>query len=95
AALCAQPDARRERERREPLAPLTQLSADDVAWEGWCLFERERVWSPAGPMRIVRLALPREPARAPWLERAAADADGAMLLARVPSLFPEWTWLFG
>ncbi|MHA7451099.1 type III secretion protein HrpB4, partial [Burkholderia pseudomallei] len=23
------------------------------------------------------------------------DADGAMLLARVPSLFPEWTWLFG
>ncbi|WP_438939370.1 type III secretion protein HrpB4 [Burkholderia pseudomallei] len=95
AALCAQPDARRERERREPLAPLTQLSADDVAWEGWCLFERERVWSPAGPMRIVRLALPREPARAPWLERAAADADGAMLLAHVPSLFPEWTWLFG
>ncbi|CAJ3817108.1 type III secretion protein HrpB4 [Burkholderia pseudomallei] len=53
------------------------------------------MWSPAGPMRIVRLALPREPARAPWLERAAADADGAMLLARVPSLFPEWTWLFG
>ncbi|MGV4862345.1 type III secretion protein HrpB4, partial [Burkholderia pseudomallei] len=80
---------------REPLAPLAQLSADDVAWEGWCLFEHERVWSPAGPMRIVRLALPREPARAPWLERAAADADGAMLLARVPSLFPEWTWLFG
>ncbi|KGW59403.1 bacterial type III secretion family protein [Burkholderia pseudomallei MSHR1029] len=73
----------------------SQLSADDVAWEGWCLFEHERVWSPAGPMRIVRLALPREPARAPWLERAAADADGAMLLARVPSLFPEWTWLFG
>ncbi|MFW2474173.1 type III secretion protein HrpB4, partial [Burkholderia pseudomallei] len=28
-------------------------------------------------------------------ERAAADADGATLLARVPSLFPEWTWLFG
>nr|WP_009907366.1 type III secretion protein HrpB4 [Burkholderia thailandensis] len=46
-------------------------------------------------MRIVRLALPRESARAPWIERAAASSDGATLLARLPSLFPEWSWLFG
>ncbi|KVN10754.1 MULTISPECIES: type III secretion protein HrpB4 [unclassified Burkholderia] len=96
-ALAALPDAPRARDldRREPAAPLARLSGDDLAWEGWCLFERDRAWSPAGPMRIVRLALPRDAARAPWIERAAADADGAMLLARLPSLFPEWSWLFG
>ncbi|AGK51152.1 bacterial type III secretion family protein [Burkholderia thailandensis MSMB121] len=97
-ALAALPDARaraRDLDRREPAAPLARLSGDDLAWEGWCLFERDRAWSPAGPMRIVRLALPRDAARAPWIERAAADADGAMLLAHLPSLFPEWSWLFG
>ncbi|KVW32018.1 type III secretion protein HrpB4 [Burkholderia ubonensis] len=97
AALSVLPDAPRARdlERREPPVPLAQRSGDDLAWEGWRLFERERAWSPAGPMRIVRLALPRDAARAPWIERAAADADGATLLARLPSLFPEWSWLFG
>ncbi|KVT54418.1 type III secretion protein HrpB4 [Burkholderia ubonensis] len=96
-ALAELPDAPRARdlERREPPVPLAQRSGDDLAWEGWRLFERERAWSPAGPMRIVRLALPRDAARAPWIERAAADADGATLLARLPSLFPEWSWLFG
>ncbi|QCU48698.1 type III secretion protein HrpB4 [Burkholderia pseudomallei] len=89
------PDARRERE-----APRAARAAHATVRRrcrvGRLVPVRARaVWSPAGPMRIVRLALPREPARAPWLERAAADADGAMLLARVPSLFPEWTWLFG
>ncbi|AOJ71170.1 MULTISPECIES: type III secretion protein HrpB4 [Burkholderia] len=97
AALTALPDAPRARglDRRAPITPLAQLSGDDIAWEGWCLFERERVWSPKGPARIVRLALPRERARAPWIEHAAADADGATLLARLPSLYPEWSWLFG
>ncbi|MCU9953640.1 MULTISPECIES: type III secretion protein HrpB4 [Burkholderia] len=96
-ALAVLPDAPRARDldRREPVAPLAQLSGDDIAWEGWCLFERERAWAPAGPMRIVRHALPRDTARPPWIERAAADADGATLLARLPSLFPEWSWLFG
>ncbi|WP_010119724.1 type III secretion protein HrpB4, partial [Burkholderia oklahomensis] len=96
-ALAALPDASRARDldRREPIAPLAQLSDDGLAWEGWCLFERERVWSAAGPMRVVRLALPRGAVRPPWIERATAGADGATLLARLPSLFPEWSWLFG
>ncbi|AOJ06523.1 type III secretion protein HrpB4 [Burkholderia mayonis] len=99
-ALAALPDAPRSRDldRREPLAPITplaQLSGDGLAWEGWRLFERERVWSAAGPMCIVRFALPRDAVRPPGIERATAGADGAMLLARLPSLFPEWSWLFG
>ncbi|KVL92255.1 type III secretion protein HrpB4 [Burkholderia stagnalis] len=96
-ALAALPDAPRARDldRREPAVPLAQLSGDDVAWEGWCLFEHERAWSAAGPMRVVRLALPRDAVRPPWIEHADASADGATLLARLPSLFPEWSWLFG
>ncbi|WP_323117778.1 type III secretion protein HrpB4 [Burkholderia alba] len=95
--LAALPDAPRARDvdRREPLTPLAQLSGDEVAWEGWCRFERERLWSASGPMRTVRLALPRDAARPAWLERAGDDAQGALLLAHLPSQYPEWTWLFG
>jgi len=94
AALRDMPRAR-DLSRCAPVTPLAELSGDDVAWEGWCLFEREQIWSRTGPMCLSRLALARDTAYPAWIECTEVDGSGAMLLARLPSLFPEWSWLFG
>nr|WP_273998384.1 type III secretion protein HrpB4 [Burkholderia sp. FERM BP-3421] len=92
-ALATLPDAPRARADAAP--PLAGQSDDTLAWEGWCRFERERAWSPAGPTRAVRFALPRDAACPPWLADAAPNGDGAALLARLLAQHPEWSWLSG
>ncbi len=92
-ALATLPDT--PRARADAVPPLAGQSDDTLAWEGWCRFERERAWSPAGPTRAVRFALPRDAACPPWIADAVPAGDGAALLARLLAQHPEWSWLSG
>jgi hypothetical protein len=88
-------------------APLP-AHADLLAWavEGYGHFERDAVWRESGLRRLIRLALPAAAAEAMEAAATAARAatpatpatratDSDALLALLPTLFPELTWLFG
>jgi type III secretion system HrpB4-like protein len=76
-----------------PCAPLPE-HADLTAWalEGHARFERDGVWRDPTLRRLIELVLP---AAAVQPLEADAGADSDALLALLPTLFPELTWLFG
>lgn len=80
---------------------LAVLSAERLAWEGWCLFSSDGSWTEAGPSSLLRLALPREmPAlrrmiRQAALGDAAQRADSERIPGQLKLWFPERTWSSG
>lgn len=78
--------------------PLAALEETALAWEGYCLLERDGVLTAgAGQARppLLRFALPRSCAAPAWLARCERhiDARGSeQLLERLPILFPEHAW---
>lgn len=84
--------------RRFPIPPVAMLDDDALAFEGHSLIRRDlRAGSPCS---LLRLALPRDAAsaRARWVNQVPADIDPHgtdALIAQLPTLMPEWTWLFG
>ncbi|MBP1204799.1 type III secretion system HrpB4-like protein [Duganella sp. 1411] len=79
-----------------PCAPLP-AHPDLTAWaiEGYCHFERDAVWRNPSLRRLVELALPATATASAERTEAAATNDSDALLALLPTLFPELTWLFG
>ena len=78
------------------LPDLTDITV--LAWEGYCLFERDRAWRTDGPARLARLALPRDLDEPRWLAACepTVDADGSKTtLSLLSYLFPERSWSFG
>lgn len=81
-------------------APLVDaLDATALAWEGYCLFQRDGVLRAGdATAQLLRLGLPRTLSTPAWLARCArdTDADGSeRVLKRLPILFPEHAWSFG
>jgi len=81
------------------IEPLESLDETGLAWEGYCLFERDGVLvSGSAHGALLRLALPRAMSSPALLERCTPglDADGGeLVLSRLPLLFPELAWSFG
>lgn len=81
------------------IGPLESLDETGLAWEGYCLFQRDGVLtSGSAHAALLRLALPRALSSPAWIERCAPglDADGSELVSsRLPLLFPELAWSFG
>jgi hypothetical protein len=75
-----------------PAAPLpAHATLLDWAVDGYARFERDGVWSDATLQRLVQVMLPAHAAAAP----GGPDGESAALVALLPTLFPELTWLFG
>jgi type III secretion system HrpB4-like protein len=81
------------------IGTLESLDETGLAWEGYCLFERDGVLaSGSAHGALLRLALPRALSSLAWLERCppGLDADGSELVSsRLPLLYPEFAWSFG
>ena len=88
------------------LAPASlPAHADLLAWaiDGYGHFERDAVWRDPSLRRLIELMLPAAAADAVAAEAAddriprasPAATDSEALLALLPTLFPELTWLFG
>ncbi|WP_206956686.1 type III secretion protein HrpB4 [Trinickia acidisoli] len=81
------------------VAPLDTLDEDALAWEGYCLFERDGMLIAGNACAaLLRLALPRALMRPAWLARCPREIDadgGERVCARLPILFPERAWSFG
>lgn len=81
-----------------PLLPATRSEglADLLAWEGFCLFHRDRVWSDPMLLRLVRLGFPLAQLPAPGLKaRPGARAGSVWVLQRLARFVPEAPWLCG
>ncbi|MGN6315739.1 type III secretion protein HrpB4 [Trinickia sp.] len=78
---------------------LDALDATALAWEGYCLFQRDGVLRAGdATAQLLRLGLPRALDTPAWLARCPrdTDADGSeRVLRRLPILFPEHAWSFG
>lgn len=78
---------------------LESLDEAALAWEGYCLLERDGIVVPSEPnAAMLRRALPRAFAEPAWLARCAReiDANGGEIVAnRLPIMFPECAWSFG
>ncbi|QHJ00009.1 hypothetical protein GT347_19695 [Xylophilus rhododendri] len=70
--------------------------ADTLAWEGFCLFERDAVWSDRALLHRLRLGFAQELCRPAALDEFPGARDGsAWVLQRLERFIPEATWLFG
>lgn len=67
------------------------LTLQDWAMDGYRLFDRDGAWSEPSLRRLIQLALPAGGGDA----HGAPNGDSADLIALLPTLFPELTWLFG
>ncbi|MDR5759453.1 type III secretion protein HrpB4 [Caballeronia sp. LZ035] len=79
---------------RLSIPPVAMLDADALALEGLALIARDTSSSCA----LLRCALPRASAHASWVGGVprALDQHGTQaLIAQLPELLPEWSWLFG
>jgi type III secretion system HrpB4-like protein len=65
----------------------------DWAIDGYARFERDGAWQDATLRRLIEVTLPAGPA--PDVGPAGPGDDSAVLVALLPTLFPELTWLFG
>jgi hypothetical protein len=65
----------------------------DWAIDGYARFERDGAWQDATLRRLIEVTLPAGPA--PDVGPAGPGDDSAALVALLPTLFPELTWLFG
>ena len=78
---------------------LDTLDEAALAWEGYCLLERDGALDTKDAVAaLLRLGLPRALRIPAWLARCARgiDADGSeRILTRLPILFPEHAWSFG
>jgi type III secretion system HrpB4-like protein len=78
---------------------LDSLDATALAWEGYCLFQRDGVLRAGdATTQLLRLGLPRALVTPAWLARCPrdTDADGSeRVFRRLPILFPEHAWSFG
>ena len=81
-----------------PLPPsqIDAFPADNLAWEGFCLFERDGAWTDRAVSHRLRLGFPRDMPRPPSLEEHPGALDGtAWVLQRLNRFVPEAPWLFG
>jgi type III secretion system HrpB4-like protein len=79
---------------RLSIPPVAMLDADALAFEGLALIERDT----SSPCALLRCALPRAAAHASWVGRVPRELDQhgtQALIAQLPELLPEWSWLFG
>ena len=72
-------------------APET-MSDDELAWEGYCLFESDGLWPDDGTLALPRVALPRVASVPPWIAQrldAGDAADCAAVLRYIPLISSE------
>lgn len=75
--------------------PLGPLSADELAWRGFRLFECECGWPANGPVALAQFALPDDATgEAPFAARRgpAQWNPSLSIVAQLPDLFPEGSW---
>ena len=78
---------------RDALPLPARATPLDWAIDGYARFERDGAWQDATLRRLIEVTLPAGPA--PDAGPAGPDDDSAALVALLPTLFPELTWLFG
>ncbi|WP_180970723.1 type III secretion protein HrpB4 [Burkholderia sp. WAC0059] len=79
----------------QALPELGTMSAEALAFSGYCLFERDRAWPAHGPLALARLALPADAAVPAWIAAGgppAARNESTALLAQLPNLLVEPSW---
>lgn len=81
-----------------PLAPGATGGggADALAWEGFCMFERDGVWTDADLLRFLRLGFPVQMAPPLALDDYPGAGEGsAWVLDRLDRFVAEAPWLCG
>lgn len=84
--------------RRHGMSPLDDLSADELAWEGFCLFEYDGMARPGGPLALLKFALPRALPVPGWISPDnvwTSVNESIAVLKQLPVLYPEQSWLSG
>jgi type III secretion system HrpB4-like protein len=80
--------------RRYQMPPLAMRDAEQLGWEGWCLFARERGLRKHGALALLRLSLPPALDTPNWMkvEDSVFETDSCeKVLAYLHHLFPERT----
>ncbi|WPB57941.1 type III secretion protein HrpB4 [Xylophilus sp. GOD-11R] len=76
--------------------PGAEAVPDSLAWEGFCLFERDGVWSERGLLQWLRLGFAKNLGRPSDLDDFPGARDGsAWVVQRLDRLVPEAPWLCG
>jgi len=79
--------------------PLNQGLHDGVdmlAWEGFCLFQNDGVWTDPALLRLLRLAFPADQPLPAGLAASSGAANGSTwVLDRLDRFVPEASWLCG
>ncbi|MCZ2498190.1 hypothetical protein GN316_15600 [Xylophilus sp. Kf1] len=74
----------------------SQDFADALAWEGLCLFQRDRTWTDPQLNRLIRLGFAADAVPPATLHRQPGAADGSRwVLDRLGLFLPEAPWLCG
>jgi hypothetical protein len=71
----------------------SELEPDWVCTQGWTLLKSASDWPDARSRRLVDLMLPPNDPGAPALP--AIEADHGLFMAELPTILPEYPWLFG
>ena len=84
--------------RHHDMPALDDLSDDELAREGFCLFEYDSRVKPGGPLLLLQWAVPRNTLPPIWITQGSAELklnESAVVLNKLPALYPEQTWLSG
>lgn len=74
---------------------LDTMSAQELAWSGYCLFDQDGILPTGGPAALVRLALPRDALAPQWIAArgsAAGCNESLEVMAQLPQLLAEHSW---
>lgn len=79
-----------------PPARLAAEAPDRLAWEGFCLFQRDGTWTDRAVLRLLRLGFPEAmPLPAGLDDTPGAPEGSAWVLRRLDRFVPEAPWLCG
>lgn len=81
-----------------PWAPCSGSddSADALAWEGFCMFQQDGIWTHPQVLQLIRLGFASDAVAPPSLKERPGAPDGSLwVLERLERFVPEAPWLCG